>query len=504
MLRRFLERLRDLAPRIWAQSASPFRLDLRSLAALRMALALTTLVDLAIRSRDIAAHYGFQGIYKCTPFAALKSPYRWDLFPCAQEDFWVYGHFALHAFFAVMLAAGLFTRFFTFACWVMLTSLHHRDPLVLNGGDALFRLLFLWSIFLPLGARWSLDARWRRPVFDGPTVHSPATWAYVLQVLVVYPLVIYARRNDASWWGGSALSQIVDFDLFATRLGVMLRDAPTLLRYSNYGTMFWELWGPLFALLPIYGRGWLRTGVVFAFIGLHIGMGLVVNVGTFPIISSAGWLAFLPSGFWDFVLRRWPAPAEERPPAGKLRRRFEYTIAYGLAGVLAVYAVLWNAQRMKLELLNPVFAHDAARFPGQILRVDQSWRMFSSPPRGDGWFLMVASLADGTSIDLLREGRAVDYDRPSFVLDNIPSRRWGKLLMQLRKKSNKGHRSRFLAHYARVWNEQAPCTRQIKGTDLVFMAEQKAGGPKKKVLWHLTPKTQRKDCAANHLTIATP
>jgi hypothetical protein len=500
MLRRFLERLRTLAPTIWARTSSPFRLDLRSLAALRIALGITTLVDLSIRAADMDAHYGFLGIYKCTPFSALKSPWRWDLFACAPGDYWVQGHFALHALFALMLVSGLFTRFATFACWVMATSLQHRDPLVLNGGDALFRLLFLWAVFLPLGARWSLDARWRRPVFDGPTLHSPATWAYCLQVLIVYPLVVYARRNDPAWWGGSALTEIVQFDLFATRIGIMMRSLPSVLRAGNHATMFWELWGPAFALIPVFGRGWLRTAVVFAFIGLHLGMGVVVNVGTFPLISATGWVAFLPSGFWDFVLRRHPQPVDERPPAGKLRRRFEYGLGYGFVAALALYAVVWNVQRMKVHFLDPVFASEAARLPGQIFRVDQSWRMFSSPPRGDGFFVMAASLADGKTVDLLRNGAEVSYARPEFVLENIPSRRWGKLLMQLRKKANKNHRSRFLSHYARVWNEREPCARQIVGTDLVFMAEDKTGGFKKKVLWHLTPRTTRKDCAARHLT----
>ena len=64
MLRRLLERLKDFAPRVWANAASPFRLDLRSLAALRIALALTTLVDLAIRSHDMVFAIGPAGTGK--------------------------------------------------------------------------------------------------------------------------------------------------------------------------------------------------------------------------------------------------------------------------------------------------------------------------------------------------------------------------------------------------------------------------------------------------------
>jgi hypothetical protein len=483
----------------WASAASPLRMDLRSLAALRMALGFTLLVDLSIRSRDLAAHYGMAGIYKCTSFAALKAPWHWDMFPCQASEWFVRGHFLVHALCASFLFIGLQTRLASLACWLLLLSLHNRDPLVLNGGDSLFRLVMMWSVFLPLGARWSLDERRLLRVHTGATVLSAGTIAYCLQVLIVYPLVIWARRNDASWWNGSALMQIVDYDLYATRFGIALRKLPLLLKLSNHGTMFWELWGPLFALLPVFGRGWLRTLVVFTFLGLHLGIGVVVNVGTFPLICASAWLGFLPSGFWDFLFPGSAVPVHARALARRYRVRFEFVLANVLAALLFTYTLSWNTQRMKVHVLDPLFPKPVT-WLGHALRVDQSWQLFSSPPRNDGWFILVAYLADGERIDLLRGGAAISFKKPDYVLGDIPSRRWGKLLMQLKRKEYKSHRSRFLDHYARVWNERAPCTRQIKRTELVFMPERAHGEVNKRVLWYLTPHSQRPECAIQMTT----
>jgi hypothetical protein len=77
--------------------------------------------------------------------------------------------------------------------------LHARNPLVLQGGDVLFRMLLFWSIFLPLGARCSLDALRRRSAEPLPDrVSSPCTLALMLQVCFVYWFAA-AIKSDPVW-----------------------------------------------------------------------------------------------------------------------------------------------------------------------------------------------------------------------------------------------------------------------------------------------------------------
>ena len=65
---------------------------------------------------------------------------------------------------AVALLVGYRTRLATIGSWILLASIHVRLPVVINAGDTLLRVLLFWSIFLPLGAMWSVDARRGRPV----------------------------------------------------------------------------------------------------------------------------------------------------------------------------------------------------------------------------------------------------------------------------------------------------------------------------------------------------
>ena len=59
----------------------------------------------------------------------------------------------------VALLLGYRTRLAAFWAFVLLASIHVRTPPLLQAGDTLLRVLFFWSLFLPLGARCSLDAR---------------------------------------------------------------------------------------------------------------------------------------------------------------------------------------------------------------------------------------------------------------------------------------------------------------------------------------------------------
>jgi hypothetical protein len=65
--------------------------------------------------------------------------------------------FWMAAIFAICMMAGYYTTVFTFASWIMLSSLHTRNSLLLDASDDFLRVLLFWAMFLPLGKRFSLD-----------------------------------------------------------------------------------------------------------------------------------------------------------------------------------------------------------------------------------------------------------------------------------------------------------------------------------------------------------
>src|SRR5215475_13372289 len=145
--------------------ASVFGLDLRSLALFRIAAATFVLYDLFSRSFDLIAHYTDSGAmpraWAFQYFAATPIYRVWN--PASASIHFVTGTtvgtiviFLLHGVAAVGMLVGYRTRLMTFLVWYFVGSLHARNPLVLSVGDDVLRVLLFFSIFLPLGKRFSI------------------------------------------------------------------------------------------------------------------------------------------------------------------------------------------------------------------------------------------------------------------------------------------------------------------------------------------------------------
>src|SRR5262249_33840418 len=146
--------------------------------------------DLVQRAMDLRAHYSDAGVL---PRAALIDQFSGDWAISLHLANGTTGFqaflFTLHALCALCLLVGLRTRLATLACWILCCSLHARNPMVLQGGDDLLRVLLFWSLFLPLGARASVDAL----ASSGRPAHAwSRTWlgagavAITLQICAVY------------------------------------------------------------------------------------------------------------------------------------------------------------------------------------------------------------------------------------------------------------------------------------------------------------------------------
>src|SRR4051812_35836412 len=145
--------------RTWMWLADTYGLDVRSLAVFRVALGLLIIGDLISRAVDLRAFYTDWGTLP--RFALLeKFADQWvlsiHLMSGRAEVQTVL--FLLAAIFAFFMMVGWRTRLFTFLSWFMLGSLQARNPVILQGGDALFRMILFWAMFLPLGAVHSVDA----------------------------------------------------------------------------------------------------------------------------------------------------------------------------------------------------------------------------------------------------------------------------------------------------------------------------------------------------------
>ena len=349
-----------------------FGCDLRSLAALRVALGLCVLVDVVARSFDLVSLYTEQGVLPRSLLVAMDgtgvylSAHVW-----AGASPWLQAAlFAVTAAAAVALAVGWRTRLVTLACWYLVASVQVRQPFVYMGGDSMLRLLLFWGLFLPLGARFSVDAARGRQRHGPNLLLSAATVAILLQVCLMY-WATGLRKTGPLWWGGQAIYYALHSDL-ATPLGTWLTHYPAVLTPLTYGTLALELLGPLVAFVPL-ATPWFRMLAVGMFWSFHLGLASAMNIGLFPLFSMAGWLAFLPGKFWSLVGVD-AEPAVERAPAPGWRSR----LLSATALLCLAYIVVLLAERARII---PRVLPEAALQMGRALRLQQSWGMFAPDPR---------------------------------------------------------------------------------------------------------------------------
>ena len=204
-------------------------LDYRSLAIMRIGISLIVLLDLYVRSWHLHEFYTDAGV--------LPIPASLYLQEKAGTAYWSVHYisgsynfnamlFGLSAIFALLLLLGWHTRTFTFLSWLILTSLQNRQEFVLNGGDLLLRLTLFWSIFLPLGRKFSLDScvkRYRNK-WTGNDVEfiSMASVAWLFQFSAMY-IFSFGLKFGVTWWEGTAVSAALQQEQFLTQSGLFLR-----------------------------------------------------------------------------------------------------------------------------------------------------------------------------------------------------------------------------------------------------------------------------------------
>ncbi len=403
------------------------------------------------------------------------STWMWSAHTWSGSGEWQIALLLLHIAGAVCLLAGCWTQIAIVLCWALLCSLQTRNLTILHSGDVALRLLCFWGMFLPLGARWSVDV-WRSKIsaFTGAgRITNFSSLGILVQVCMIYWMSALLK-NGIEWRrDGSAIYYALSLDQFVTSTGRSLLQLPELCRALTFGTWWLEVVGPLLAIVTF--RSCLsRVLVVLAFFSLHMALWVCFRLGPFAPTMLTAWLLFLPSGFWDVVARRFrrarlPTGTPAVGPGSHPWMRNPLT--QGFALICLVYVILWNLRGAKFKHSDKWFPQWVNPF-GHMLYLHQYWTMFAPrPTTDDGWVIMEAALADGSRVDLLREGRAVSFAKPSVISSEFRDSKWQKAILNLWSGPYTHMRSLFGNHMAFEWNGSHSSTEQIRGWTLWYMRE---------------------------------
>ena len=224
-----------------------FGADLRSLAALRIVLAVLVLADLANRATDLTAHYTDEGIMPRTVLLEEGVINRWAfLLNLMNGGFFFQALlFGVATLAALALIVGYRTRLMTIVVWVVLLSIQWRNPLLSGAGEPFLRVLLFWGMFLPLGAYWSVDRLLKAAPQRLPMrLLSLATVGLFLQIAFVYWFTVLQRSGREWRTDGTALYYALSLDQIVTPVGAYLYQFPELLKMLTFATIGLEAFGP--------------------------------------------------------------------------------------------------------------------------------------------------------------------------------------------------------------------------------------------------------------------
>jgi hypothetical protein len=463
--------------RTWWQDV--ISLDLRSLALFRMGLGAVLLWDLAIRATALTAHYTDQGMFSLDQFVH-ETPGRWvfSLHALSGTTEFQAVLFVIAALFAFCLMIGCWTRVAVVVSWVLLLSLHNRNPLVLNAADPMFRVLMFWAMFLPLGARWSVDALLSEKRIQVSSVFSVRTMAMILQICFVYWFTVLLKTGS-DWWDGSALYYVFQRELLLTAWGRACVDWTNWYAPMTYAVIIWEVIGTLFLIL---GGGW-RMISILGFLAFHGGIAILMNVGLFPAVAIVAWLVLLPTVFWERLAIWFPRCRQSMQSLGlkvsqivrvsnKVKWELKESSITGsvAVGICLLVVFVYNIQGLYEDSNDRYQSQHVENFV-KVLRLDQRWSMFSpNPSRNDGWFVCWAKLSNGDTVDLFSREKFT-WQKPENVREHIPNRRWGKIMFKMLDPSRMEMRRRYLALVVDEWNTTHGREEQVRSYAFRFVLE---------------------------------
>ena len=216
-----------------------FGVDLRTLALFRVLLGSLIITDLCLRARDLRAHYTDFGLMPRGVLIDELSPGSFSLHLLNGTALYQSGLFILAAIFGFMMILGWRTRLATVASWLLLVSLHNRNIAILSGEDQLFVLLIFWAMFLPIGARFSVDTALDPSYCRGRTSSSSAFFSVATIALLTQGMSMYffsaLLKSDQMWIpDGAAVYYALQLDYLATPFAIWLRQFESILSGLTY------------------------------------------------------------------------------------------------------------------------------------------------------------------------------------------------------------------------------------------------------------------------------
>ncbi|HEY6557180.1 MAG TPA: HTTM domain-containing protein [Polyangiaceae bacterium] len=319
------------APSRWAFLARAYATaDPRSLGVFRIALGTLLFWDVWRRSPDLVVHYSNAG-WLSNHYALFRpmSDHFFSLYSAFSTPGEVKLLFALHLVVNLALLVGWHTRLAQVLAALLITSLNSRTIPIENGGYVVVNLISVWSMFLPLGRRFSIDAlrsslgRYRDVTPNAlndrgfvaratAPVVSLAVAALILQWGIIYYFNVVHKRGEP-WLDGTAVYYFLHMDRMLTPFGSWVREWLPLgmIKIMTWSTLVIEASVAILILSP-YGTHITRMIAWALVCMLHLSIDSLVQLGPFSWVMVVMLSSAIPRQFWEWLAQRAQSKKPER------------------------------------------------------------------------------------------------------------------------------------------------------------------------------------------------
>jgi hypothetical protein len=191
---------------------------------------------------------------------------------------------------AALLTLGVAGRFQAACLFVWAITFNHRNGLIIDGEDIVFRLMMFFMAFMPASDVWSVKA-WINKKRGKTEIPERDGWALRLmqiQICIVLWSAGMEKLNGGMWWGGTAMYYVMHLDDFFGHLPVpdFVRSNLLFSRLLTWASLWIEVGGPMLIWFKE-----TRRFALLAILGLHFGIEYMMNLYLFQWIMLVGWLS---------------------------------------------------------------------------------------------------------------------------------------------------------------------------------------------------------------------
>jgi len=223
----------------------------------------------------------------------FRSEYRFSILDHFGSPTLVVIFYFILIIFLILLLIGKYTRISAIIAFILLSSFHEKNTLILNSGDTLMGLMLFYLAISPSGKCLSLDSikRKRNTTSDE---YKQQQQGYIwprrliqIQLAIVY-IFAFLPKTGTTWRDGTAIYYFLANPHFARFNLEFLGNFMLLVMFMTYATLLIEMLFPLLVWFKPTKKYMLIGGLMLNFMIL-----ILSNITFFSLIMIVALLAFI-------------------------------------------------------------------------------------------------------------------------------------------------------------------------------------------------------------------